>query len=88
MDRVAALEERGLLLAGGERVPCDVLVVAYGLKYQAEPPCLSALGIGARTHAAGGTARSGNALCASGAAACCALCCRCGAAGCAALLGV
>ena len=85
---MAALEERCLLLAGGERLPCDVLVVAYGLKYQAEPPCLKALSIGARTHAASGTARSGNALCALGAAACCALCCRCGVAGCAALLNV
>lgn len=47
MDRVAALEEDRLLLGGGERLPCDVLVPAYGLKYQAEPPCLKGLGIGA-----------------------------------------
>lgn len=38
--------ERSLVLSSGEEVPADVIVVAYGLKYQAEPECLKELGIG------------------------------------------
>ena len=51
VDSVAALEEGCLLLGSGERVACDVLVVAYGLKYQAEPAFLKELGIGEKVSA-------------------------------------
>jgi hypothetical protein len=47
VDKVKEVREHSLLLSSGEEVPVDVIVFAYGLKYQAEPNCLKELGIGA-----------------------------------------
>jgi len=47
VDAIKEVQEDALVLATGERVPADVLVCAFGLKYQAEPVFLKELGIGA-----------------------------------------
>ena len=46
VDRIKEVRERSLVLFTGEEVPADLIVFAYGLKYQAEPECLKELGIG------------------------------------------
>ena len=46
VDRIKEVRERSLVLTTGEEVPADLIVFAYGLKYQAEPECLKELGIG------------------------------------------
>ena len=46
VDSVAAVEEEHIVLGSGERVRADVIVAAYGLKYQADPEFLKELGIG------------------------------------------
>ena len=46
VDRITEVRERSLVLATGEEVAADLIVFAYGLKYQAEPECLKELGIG------------------------------------------
>lgn len=46
VDTVKAADGFELVLGSGERVRADVVVVAYGMKYQAEPACLKELGIG------------------------------------------
>ncbi len=51
VEAVKDIQEDALLLADGERLPCDVLVVAFGLKYQAQPAFLQELNIGKRTAA-------------------------------------
>lgn len=43
---MAAVEEEHIVLGSGDRVRADVIVAAYGLKYQAEPEFLKDLGIG------------------------------------------
>ena len=46
VEAVKEIQDDALLLSSGERLPCDVLVVAFGLKYQAQPAFLKDLGIG------------------------------------------
>ncbi len=46
VDSVAAIEAEHIVLGSGERIRADVIVAAYGLKYQAEPEFLKELGIG------------------------------------------
>ncbi|CAL8470751.1 g10293 [Coccomyxa elongata] len=46
VDSVAAVEAEHIVLGSGERIRADVIVAAYGLKYQAEPEFLKELGIG------------------------------------------
>ena len=46
VDTIKEVAEHSLVLTTGEEVPADLIVFAYGLKYQAEPECLKELGIG------------------------------------------
>ena len=46
VDKIQEVLERSIVLSSGQEVPADVIVFAYGLKYQAEPECLRELGIG------------------------------------------
>ena len=46
VDKIKEVLEHSLLLCSGEEVSADLIVFAYGLKYQAEPECLKELGIG------------------------------------------
>ena len=46
VDSIKEVRERSLVLTTGEEVAADLIVFAYGLKYQAEPECLKELGIG------------------------------------------
>lgn len=46
VESVAAVEEQHVVLGNGERLRADLIVAAYGLKYQAEPAFLKELGIG------------------------------------------
>ena len=46
VDKVKEVLEHSIVLSSGEEVPADLIVFAYGLKYQAEPECLKELGIG------------------------------------------
>ena len=48
VDKIKEVREDSLVLTTGEEVPADLIVFAYGLKYQAEPECLKELGIGGR----------------------------------------
>ena len=50
LDKVKEVLERSIVLCSGEEVPADLIVFAYGLKYQAEPECLKELGIGMAPH--------------------------------------
>jgi hypothetical protein len=50
VDSVAAADGLDLVLRSGERMRADVVVAAFGMKYQAEPACLMELGIGVRAH--------------------------------------
>jgi len=46
VDKIKEVLENSIVLSSGEHVPADVVVFAYGLKYQAEPECLKELGTG------------------------------------------
>jgi len=46
VGKIKEVLENSIVLSSGEHVPADVIVFAYGLKYQAEPECLKELGIG------------------------------------------
>ena len=46
VDKIQEVLEHSIVLSSGQEVPADVIVFAYGLKYQAEPKCLRELGIG------------------------------------------
>ncbi len=46
VDKIKEVLEHSIVLTSEEEVPADLIVFAYGLKYQAEPECLKELGIG------------------------------------------
>ena len=46
VDKIKEVLKNSIVLSSGEHVPANVVVFAYGLKYQAEPECLRELGIG------------------------------------------
>ena len=50
LGKVKEVLEHSIVLCSGEEVPADLIVFAYGLKYQAEPECLKELGIGVAPH--------------------------------------
>lgn len=46
LDSIERMEPHAAVLASGERLPCDMLVVASGCKYNLDPPFLKPLGLG------------------------------------------
>lgn len=46
LDGIKKMNAREAVLKSGERIPCDMLVVASGCKYNLDPPFLRELGIG------------------------------------------
>jgi len=46
LDGIARMEAHEAVLTSGKRLPCDMLVVASGCKYNVDPPFLKDLGLG------------------------------------------